>query len=341
MTYKTAAFRGALSLLIALVGAPPAAARPSDWEGYKARFISPEGRVVDTGNKGISHSEGQGYGMLLATHHRDKATFVRLWDWTRAHLQVRQDRLFAWKWTPKGGVEDANDAADADVAIAWALLRAARLWPDGPWRAQAGQITDDVLAKLVRRTSDYTLLLPGAYGFEPPGGTVVNLSYWLFPAFSAFHSDSPRPEWERLGQSGHALLRRARFGRWGLPPDWLLVSDRLAPAPNFKPRFGYDAVRIPLYLLWAGNPPADLLRPFQEYWGYFRGGPFLPAWTDLSEDAVDSYQAAPGIRAIAQLSTAYPALGEAALPAFDRQQDYYSATLLLLSRMMLAERPKP
>ena len=39
---------------------------PEAWRAYKAHFVTEAGRVVDTANKGISHSEGQGYGMLLA-----------------------------------------------------------------------------------------------------------------------------------------------------------------------------------------------------------------------------------------------------------------------------------
>ena len=36
---------------------------PALWQGYKARFLAPEGRIVDNGNGGVSHSEGQGYGI--------------------------------------------------------------------------------------------------------------------------------------------------------------------------------------------------------------------------------------------------------------------------------------
>src|SRR5436309_1896309 len=36
------------------------------WRSYKARFVTDQGRVVDTANGRISHSESQGYGMLLA-----------------------------------------------------------------------------------------------------------------------------------------------------------------------------------------------------------------------------------------------------------------------------------
>jgi len=40
---------------------------------------------------GISHSEGQGYGMLLAVAADDRPTFDLLWGWTRAQLMLRND----------------------------------------------------------------------------------------------------------------------------------------------------------------------------------------------------------------------------------------------------------
>lgn len=48
---------------------------PAFWQSYKARFVTAQGRVVDTGNGNISHSEGQGYGMLLAVAANDRETF--------------------------------------------------------------------------------------------------------------------------------------------------------------------------------------------------------------------------------------------------------------------------
>ncbi|MEG9529489.1 MAG: glycosyl hydrolase family 8, partial [Hyphomicrobiales bacterium] len=42
------------------------------WRAYRSRFITDQGRVVDTANGQISHSEGQGYGMLLAVAAGDR-----------------------------------------------------------------------------------------------------------------------------------------------------------------------------------------------------------------------------------------------------------------------------
>src|ERR1700756_734025 len=63
------------------------------WHTFQSKFISPEGRVMDDANGGISHSEGQGYAMLMAVRAGDRAAFDRLWTWTRANLELRGDNL--------------------------------------------------------------------------------------------------------------------------------------------------------------------------------------------------------------------------------------------------------
>lgn len=83
------------------------------WSSWKGAFLSPDGRVVDTLQGGISHSEGQGYGMVLASAFTDRSTFEAMRRWTEQHLAVRQDALLAWRWTPDEplGVRDYNNAS--------------------------------------------------------------------------------------------------------------------------------------------------------------------------------------------------------------------------------------
>jgi len=322
------------SLAVALMAT---ACQPSDeaaWKDFRARFVSSEGRVIDTGNQDISHSEGQGYGMLFAERFGDRPTFDRIWGWTRSHLQVRPDKLLVWKWTPKEGITDRNDATDADLIVAWALLRAGERWARPELREEGMAIAQDIRTHLVKRQGELAYLLPAAQWFEHPDGDVVNLSYWVFPALRDLAGIDPTGGWAQVAETGKVLLRKARFGRWGLPPDWLKLTATPSIAPDTKPRFGYDAVRIPLYLLWGGETAADLLQPFRSYWGFFKGWPFLPDWTDLAENSLDSYPASPGIRAIAQ-ATLDPA---SAPPAWDPKQDYYSASLSMLTRLSRAER---
>ena len=315
----------------------PGAAAP--WEAFCDRFVAADGRVVDTGNGGISHSEGQGFAMVLATHHGDRATFLRLWGWAAVNLRTRGDRLFAWKWTPEGGVVDANNASDGDILIAWALLRAARRWPEAaPMRVEALAIAQDLLAKLYRKKGDHAYLLPGVVGFEKPEGDVVNPSYCVFPAFDALGEASGRAEWRQLATSGLALVKAARFGRHHLPPDWLQLADPLRPAPGFPARFGYDAVRVPLYLMW-GARPAPLLAPFQALWRDVPPAGW-PAWFALDDKSVAPYAGGSGFQAIASATLAYPGL-PASLPTPGAQDDYYESSLALLTHAAVAERRRP
>ncbi|MET0374182.1 MAG: glycosyl hydrolase family 8, partial [Rhizorhabdus sp.] len=86
---RRAVLAGGLLLMAGCArAAPPPAPRrsPSAWDEFKRRFVLPEGRIADTGNGGISHSEGQGYGLVLAEAAGDRATFDRLLGWTEATL---------------------------------------------------------------------------------------------------------------------------------------------------------------------------------------------------------------------------------------------------------------
>ena len=322
-----------MAVLMAACTIPENEAFQADWQIYKRQFVTLDGRVVDSGNQGVSHSEGQGYGLLLALAADDRETFAQIWEWTHANLQVREDRLFRWRRrpdTPSAG-EDPNNASDGDILIAWALLRAGERWQRVDYREAALGILTDVRSKLVRRWRDLTVLLPGAAGFEHDGVLTVNLSYWVFPALTDFaRVDGQTKTWKELADSGLTLLSKARFGRLGLPPDWLTLGDPLAPSEGFKPRFGYDAVRIPLYLVW-GKESSEMLRPFQSFWGAY--GRFTPAWTNLKENCVDGEGAPAGMRSIKNLVQRALHASAERFPEMEVGQDYYSSSLLLLSRL--------
>src|SRR4051794_15125467 len=66
------------------------------WSFYKYRYIR-DGRVISPDEGGITTSEGQSYAMLRAVWSGDRETFDSVWQWTRKHLQIRGDKLFAWK----------------------------------------------------------------------------------------------------------------------------------------------------------------------------------------------------------------------------------------------------
>ena len=318
-----------------------ACAADADWETFKQRFLEPDGRIVDTGQARISHSEGQGFAMLFAVHYADRTSFDRMWQWTQRNLQVRGDALLAWKWQPQGGVTDRNNAADGDLLVAWALLRGAEKWSHPEYRAAATRIAEDVRRKSMRRSTHGLVLLPGQEGFDKAEGLTLNLSYWVYPALTELARADPAPEWEELARNGITILTYSYFGRWRLPPDWLKLGERVSAAGPPPERFGFDAIRIPIYLVWSRRDTDALMKPYRDFWGHFDGARAVPAWTNLKDDSVDSQGAAQGVRAIAQMVAEYPRPSAARLPALDREQSYYSAVLLLLCKLALRERGQP
>jgi endoglucanase len=246
-------------------------AAPAFWQAYRERFVSPAGRVIDNANKGISHSEGQGYGMLLAVAADDRATFDLLWGWARTQLMLRDDGLVAWKWDPETTphVADRNNAADGDLLIAWALAEAGDRWPGSPYMLASLQLVDAIAKAGFLDTAFGPAPLPGTKGFraeDQPDGPIVNLSYWVFPALWRFHALAPDQPWGDVAKAGIALATAARFGSAKLPSDWISLKDAPHPAQGHPPTFGYDAIRIPLYLILAGMGTKANLAPYAALW---------------------------------------------------------------------------
>jgi endoglucanase len=334
-----------------LLGAPAVfAARRSaadesrpDWDAFRDRYVRPDGRVVDTGNGDVSHTEGQGWGLLFAEYFDDVATFDRVLDWTSRVLRRPNDALHAWRYRPGDAhpVADANNATDGDLFIAWALARAARRWGAADHARAAAAIARDVLRLLTVRLDGELLLLPAASGFERPATIVVNPSYYVFPALAQLAPLAPSADWAALQRHGRWLIEQGRFGTWMLPPDWLQVTradGALSPARPWPPRCSYDAIRVPLYLAWAGLP-APVFGAFAAFYSPRDGTP-PPAWVDLETGAGAGYPASPGMLAVARMAAAINmnADGPLDFPRVDEAPDYYAAALTLLARIAWQER---
>ena len=309
-----------------------------DWQQFKNTFIQ-SGRVVDISQNGISHTEGQGMAMLLAVKNNDPQSFEQIWNWTQRTLQVRDDKLLAWSWSPTQGVMDTNNASDGDLFIAWALSLAYTRWQEPRYLFAALQISQAIREKLIRKTNFGTVLLPGTFGFEKPEGLKLNLSYWVFPAIAELATLDPAPEWNELKVTGLQLLERAQYGKWKLPPDWIMYKDGLT-SPTDGDRFGYDAVRIPLYLIWGNQASNSNMKPFQSFWSSFKGQEFLPAWVDLKTGDIGTYNASLGFHSIAALSLAYPKVDLVQLPNYDSKDGYYSSMLYLFTKSAVEELKK-
>jgi len=333
---------GATSCLVPLAGRAaaqimPPPAEEAGWLDFRYRFVTAEGRVIDTGNGNVSHSEGQGYGMLFAQRFDDRASFMRILAWTQQAMRRPSDSLHAWRVSagPRGRADDPNNATDGDTCIAWALLEAGERWGDPALTAAGTAIAADILRLLVRNAGNRRVLIPGLRGFEETGRLVLNPSYMVMPALPVFARALPDPAWLELAADTLDLLRTAHFGAWGLVPDWMTVPTASgAPAiwRNRASRFSFDAVRVPLYLTWAGLGQEPAAVAAAQFWATNRQ---VPAWADLTTNALANESAPSGVVAIARLAIAAQRGGGdfAAMPPVSAAGDYYSAALTLLARL--------
>ena len=315
-----------------------------DWSLYKTRFVSTQGRVIDNGNGGVTHSEGQGYAMLIAEAYGDRAAFDNIWNWTKKNLQTRKDdRLMSWLWKSGqdggGSVADANNASDAEILVAWALVRASKHWGEYAYQQAAAEILVDLHRVAVKDTARGPVLLPGSEGFLKDEGIVLNPSYYVFPAFGTFSSSFPGSGWEALSKSGLKMVGEARFGQWSLTPDWVLSGETFSIAASFPPDFGYNAIRVPLHVAWE-NSKSPLLKPYANFWKQFPDLSKIPASVNLETNTFGPDPALPGVQAIARFVLACDSgtrLTVRDISPVMPDEPYYSASLKLLTKMAVRE----
>lgn len=234
------------------------------WKSFKDQFISSDGRVIDWQNKQISHSEGQGFTLIIALAMNDRETFDRVLVWSDQNLGRG---LRAWSWGNNGTawtVLDSNNATDGDILHAWALMRAGTKWRNPAYTKAGTAIMDAIRKELIDGNG---FLLPARFGFQSAEGTRLNLSYYVFSALRYFaaHDPAHRKIWNTVYGNGLALYSESLANPAGLPPDWLGVDlkGKLKPQRGTDAVFGFEAICVPLYLAWAKEKKAlNALRPF-------------------------------------------------------------------------------
>ena len=317
------------------------------WEAWKASFLQPDGRVVDTLQRGASHSEGQGYGAVLASEFADQAAFQRIFAWTEQNLSVRGDGLLAWRYLhgDANPVPDMNNASDGDLFYAWGLVRAARRFNERSYMARAVQVAQALAAQCIvpnPAVAGETLFAPAAFGFTAPERVVFNPSYVMPLALREVAAATGVVELGIAAQHAEAVM--TRLADAGPVPDWVQITPQgMAPAPDFSTAAGYEAMRVPLYLIWSGqNRHMAVTQMMRIYARSVQPGAPIPTRIDPATGAILEASNDSGYRALAGLVSCAGTVGQVGsdMPPFDPQQPYYPATLHLFA-MIAANQVTP
>jgi len=234
------------------------------WEVFKAAHLSPEGRVIDTGQSHLpTVSEGQAYGMFFALVAGDPQPFDAMVRWTRDNLSGGDlaQRLPGWHWGRDGSgrwqLLDSNTAGDADLWMAYTLLEAGRLWAREDYERLGREMAERLL---VSGTTDLPglgrSLLPGLTGFAlGPGRWRLNPSYVPMPLMRRMAGLFPQTEWPAM--AAPALRLQLESAPFGHAPDWVVwdAATGWQPESTTGARGSYDAIRV---YLWAGMSVRDV-----------------------------------------------------------------------------------
>ena len=337
MAFDRRAFLLATGCAMVCVGCSVASTTPkvmaiNSWPSFKALFYSEDGRIIDTGNGGISHSEGQGYGMLLAALADDRPAFEAMHRWSENHLLRADMALFSWRYDPalQVPVSDLNNASDGDILIAWALMVAGDRWQHEAYLQRAKDVRQAIRAHLLVERHGLFVLLPGLVGFDAAERTTLNPAYYIWPAFELFRAADGDEYWGRLMTDGETMMDRSKFGALRLPTDWvdLLPDGVFQPAQGKPARFGFDAIRAPLYLILGGR--ASQTANFKQYWeAYLQQGRVIPAWVDVETGETAPYPLSRGGLDIVARVVGRPVSDPGGIP----EPDYYSVVLSQLASL--------
>ena len=312
------------------------------WEQYKATFIQSDGRVIDRQQRGFSHSESQGYGLLLSVLCNDRTMFDTILRWTNNNLQARKDNLLPWAWGKRHngqwGIIDYNNATDGDVLVAFALIKAATRWNVPAYQAQGVKLVEAVRGYLSEEFDGRSYLLPAYYGFQKDNELVINLSYQVFAAYRLFALVDDKAFWDKIYRDSLYLSGRAVFGTMKLPSDWVVLhKTEIALWKERAPLFGNEAIRTMLYLSWEEKPefPEGLMKLFTLY----QQKGYLPAHIDLIKNEASTEEASAGFYAVyaraaeksGQNSLSQKLWAKALEKAVNENELYYSMSLLLLA----------
>lgn len=262
------------------------------WSFYRQTYIR-GGRVSSLDEQGVTTSEGQGYAMLRAVWSNDRRTFEEVWQWTQSHLQVRPDKLFAWKW--KGKVLSLDAATDADTDIALALILASRRFDHSSYEQEALAILRSIWDLEVLHLSTGSYVTGGNWAVHEAYPT-IHVAYLAPYAYEAFASVDRVHDWRKLIESSYAVLHWLYDDQnVVLPPERVYLDKSSGRFVMTHPKsgpaavFSYDAFplfwRVALDAQWFSRSEAALREKMLGFfWAEWKAqGKFVDRYTVAGE----------------------------------------------------------
>jgi endoglucanase len=273
------------------------------WSAYAARFLDPQGRVVDHDADERTTSEGQSYALFFSLVANDRESFERVLKWTGDNLTTGglTNQLPAWLWgrdKNEWKQLDRNSASDSDLWIAYSLIQAARLWKEPSLQALGEALRDrTVKEEVVKIPGLGVTLLPGGFGFHTsPQVYRLNPSYLPLPILLGLTKDMPDSPLRQSAAGLPTMLRGSSPAGYAL--DW--VDYHTTRGFSGKQGVGsYDAIRV---YLWAGladeETPlrGDVLSCLHGMQAYLRTNPMAPVQVNPA-GAVTGGKSGPGFAA--------------------------------------------
>lgn len=219
-------------------------------QAFLARYVTADGRVIRHDQGGDIVSEGQAYGMLIAELAGDSTTTQRIWSWTQQHLQ-RPDELLSYHANGDGSVLDPQSASDADILIAFALLRYNGADSDA-LHADGKQVAAAVLAHETTQLPDGTPVV-AAGPWAVAAVSTIDVSYWMPGVYDMLAVLTGDQRWSRAASGSIHLLQQLTDSGKQLPPDWAQLQNGditaiAAPGGSAPIQYGLDAQRVPVWL---------------------------------------------------------------------------------------------
>jgi len=233
---------------------------------FLSRYVAGDGRVIRHDQGGDIVSEGQAHAMLIAEVAEQPAQVRTIWSWTSAVLG-RPDGLFASHASGTGQIEDPQSATDADILIAYALLRYAG--PDQAALHRAGRRVAEAVLALESVTLPDGLSLPvagpWAKASAPP---TVDPSYLMPGVFVALARLTGDDRWNGAANASIATIDELTNGGRQTPPDWAQLSGGWLhaianPDGGAGVQYGFDAARLPI---WFATACSDRARGLAAGW---------------------------------------------------------------------------